>query len=1058
MPTPIPDYTDNEKYKLIHVLTSIISEYQETRLDLATGFFSPDIWRVVGKTFSSLTAFRLLIGSEPDVKAKREGLNLQAYYRKLLKKTLEDESLDEKNARVIDDLIGFLKNDFVQVRLFDDPFLHAKAYIFERTAIVGSSNFTFPGLMHNSELNLVQKTEWVTQALRRDWFEPFWARSEEYKTALIETLEKSKFGAYQYQPFDVFIKVLFENYRDTLISSDSETDKTALDLASFQQEGYRLAKMLLERHGAVMVADAVGLGKTFIGLSILEEFILGQRSKNHIPKAIIVCPAQLRDSVWQPALDRYSIPARIVTMEELGREDFSWKSFVNIDLVLVDESHNFRKPSTNRYRNLMRLISTGKPDKKVALLTATPINNSIFDLYYQMRLMAKGHEDHYAAQGIPNLQNFFFGVKRGTTEFFDLIEHTMVRRSRRDVRRRQEQGEQIIINGEEIHFPTRTLHRLEYSLFDQFGGFYDGFIRRIERLHLVAYNLERYKRQQDQIEVDRREALTGIFKTNFLKRLESSIRAFQISIENQHRFQTRFYDFFADGKLLDAGTQRKLEQVLRLLDAEDDSEGVLERYDHLLEGLPVVNRMDYDIPRMEADLRSDTLALEWMQQKVSELLESGLGDAKLEAIKARLLEPRLKGQKIVLFTYFADTAQYLFKGLTQDEVWKNAAEQPKIAVVTGATPAKTRADQIGRFAPRNRSEEASTTPLLPEDEIQILISTDVLSEGQNLQDAGLLMNADLHWNPVRMIQRAGRIDRLGSPFPELQIHNVFPEQGLEDLLGLVGRLERRISEIDRTVGLDASVLGEVIAGRSLDELRRLRGNDPTLLDDLESENELTAADEMRLPLIEALLNLGEEYVKDLPLGIHSSRVAPNGAKGVFMAFRADDRVLWRVYPTEGQQADLISVKRQIYKLIQSTRDVTPRAANPIGESIFVYLERAIKDIVQESKRQVKSGSFKAPLKGINKRINQRLNELSVISDVTLLQRLLHSVEQRSLTVFEKDTELLRILEIEDLQDFMLELDAFFVENHLHSQQDSQRMIAQLLKEENIVLIAYEWLT
>ncbi len=1056
MPTPIPDYTDNEKIKLTNVLQSIITEHHETRLDLATGFFSPDIWRVVGETFSHLSAFRLMIGSEPDVKAKRYGLNLQSYYRKLLKETLETESLDLKNARVIDDLIAFLKREAVEVRLFDDPFLHAKAYIFERTAIVGSSNFTFPGLMHNSELNLVQKSEWVTQALRRDWFEPFWARSEAYKDALIETLEKSKFGAYQYQPFDVFLKVLFENYRDTLLSSDTENGKTALDLASFQQEGYRLAKILLERHDAVMIADAVGLGKTFIGLSILEEFVLARRSKNHIPKAIVVCPAQLRDSVWQRELERYSIPARIITMEELGREDFDWKALANIDLVLVDESHNFRKPSTNRYRNLMRLISGGKPDKKVALLTATPINNSIFDLYYQMRLMAKGHEGHYATQGIPNLQSFFNGVKHGTTEFFDLIEHTMVRRSRRDVRRRQEQGEQIVINGEEIRFPTRTLHRLEYSLFDQFGGFYDGFIARIERLHLVAYNLERYKRQNDQTEVERREALTGIFKTNFLKRLESSIKAFQMSIENQQRFQGRFHEFFAQGRLLDAGTQRKLEQVLRLLESEDDSESNLGRYERLFDGLPEVNQMDYDISRMEGDIRADALALDWMQQKVRELLETGQGDAKLEAIKTRLLEPSLLGQKIVIFTYFADTAQYLFQGLTQDSPWLDRAGLPKIAVVTGATAAKTRAEIIGRFAPRNRNQEQNE-PLLPEQEIQILISTDVLSEGQNLQDAGLLMNADLHWNPVRMIQRAGRIDRLGSQFSELQIHNIFPEQGLEDLLNLVGRLEQRISAIDRTVGLDASVLGETISGKSLDELRRLRSNDATILDDLESENELTSADEMRLPLIEALLNLGEEYVKDLPLGIHSSRLSPNAAKGVFMAFRTADRVLWRVYPLEGQQAATITVKHQIYKLIEATRDVTPRAKNPEGQSIFDYLERAIQDILQESKRQTKRSLFKAPLKGINKRLYQRLNELAIVENIQLLQRLLQSIEERNLSAFEKDSELLRILELANIQDFMLELDVFLSENHMHSQQETARVTAQLLKKENIELIAYEWL-
>ncbi|MFC6619683.1 C-terminal helicase domain-containing protein [Deinococcus radiophilus] len=423
------------------------------------------------------------------------------------------------------------------------------------------------------------------------------------------------------------------------------------------------------------------------------------------------------------------------------------------------------------------------------LLTATPVNNTIWDFYYQVLLMTKGREDAYSAYGIPSLKSFFTGVGKGNQEFYDLIEHSMVRRSRRDVRRRQEQGEAVIIGGQEIRFPRRKLHRVEYSLTDQFGDFYQGLVGRIERLKLVAYNLERYKVDADTTEVNKREALTGIFKTNFLKRLESSVHALSSSIANQRRFQERFYEQFRAGRLLDAGTNRKIEQVLRLAAAEDDSESSKQegKQDRLLESLPEVRALEYDVSRMEKDIQEDLSALRWMEAAIKDLLVSrGTGaeqDAKVAAIKAALVE-RAAGQghrKAIVFSYYHDTAEYIYRALVNDPAFMDAMNltPERVAFLSGSSSGETRSNVVRRFAPhsnRRSEDDDQMYQQLLDEPIDLLISTDVLSEGQNLQDAGYLLNADLHWNPVRMIQRAGRIDRLGSQFEELEISNVFPEE------------------------------------------------------------------------------------------------------------------------------------------------------------------------------------------------------------------------------------------------------------------------------------------
>ena len=348
---------------------------------------------------------------------------------------------------------------------------------------------------------------------------------------------------------------------------------------------------------------------------------------------------------------------------------------------------------------------------------------------------------------------------------------------------------------------------------------------------------------------------------------------------------------------------------------------------------------------------------------------------------------------------------------------------------------------------------------MQQEELQILISTDVLSEGQNLQDAQVCINYDLHWNPVRMIQRAGRIDRLGALHPVIKIYNFFPEQGLEELLRLVERLQRRIADIGRTVGLDSSVLGEAISIRSLEELRRLKARDRQLLEELEQASELLSIDEMRLPLLAYLQELGKTQIEQIPLGIHSGKRAE--IEGVFFSFRAKDRHFWRFYPADGGGA--VTDKRRLFRWIRCNKETDRVLPSDFRiEGIFPLLERATEEILDELRAQEVRRKIHEPLKGMNLKLYNALNQEDIAQEVPeeLRQRLNQVLEKISLKPFERDPILKGIWrnyqETLDPSVLAETLDQFFVESELY--RDVSQPILERIKGEDLRLVGYLILT
>lgn len=1020
----IPYVIDNVETRLADVLNYLLQRQTGQKVDIATAYFSVRGYDLIREPLSSVRHFRLLLG---DNLQEPGDVGLQHNSRAYLRHELNAEPLNEATQRLVEELVRFLRRDDVEVRLYlgHDPaekgrrsFLHAKCYLFYGGAdhsrllfdslnplvgIVGSSNFTAPGLLTNRELNLVHKTlldeeeiidfearhhvlhyadERIDGSITLEnqlllksevgaraimdlarWYDDQWRLAVDFKADFIDLLESSKFGGRIFTPYEIYMKALYEYFKDDLDSDfSSSATRSAVELAEFQEDAVKKARRILARYDGVIVADSVGLGKTWIGKKLLEDYAYHRRQK-----ALVVCPASLK-RLWEEELRSASISAYIVTQERLGQDDLDIRDYADVDVILVDEAHNFRNKRAKRYFQLENILAAngrrGRDGgrKKLILLTATPINNNIFDLYNQINLFTGNDRTYFASAGIGDLYKYFLAARResieqGSIRIFNLLEEVVIRRTRQFIQRAYPEA---TIRGRKVTWPKRQLRTIEYNLEAAYEGFYQQIVRRIEGLNLAHYNLESYKLgdKPDDFELGRQVALVGIFKSRFLKRLESSIDAFRISIRRGLEFVKTFDEYLQDNIILDAAS---FQNAMRLLEEDDaDSEDAtptsraseMDAADDariLIEGLPRLDPSKYDRRALHRALQEDIDALTAIWHDIRNI--TYLHDAKLERLK-QFLETELNGQKVLIFTYYKDTARYLYRGLTEDHnaAWLQAMGQPNIRRIDSHVKPADRIRSVENFAPI-----ASGQPQIQgtAQEIDILISTDVLSEGQNLQDCGYLINYDLHWNPTRMVQRAGRIDRLGSSFDVLTIYNMFPDRALEMLLGLVKSLTSKIDVINQTGFLDASVLGEVVTPRDFNTLRRIADEDNSVIEEQESFLELASSEVLLSELQKVLATEARRWLTDLDDGIHSG-IERRDARGMFFYFTAPHPVqgrshFWRYYDIA--QNRILDNRYQIMQIIACGPE-TPRFPPPYREvNVYDVQERIIESILADVEQQ-----------------------------------------------------------------------------------------------------------
>lgn len=614
----------------------------------------------------------------------------------------------------------------------------------------------------------------------RLWFQRHLESSDNVSADYARLIEESWAGPYV-TPLDLYYKVLTEYFALTIEGMDAETDNNPmLDyLTEFQRDAYEYGKSILRRFGGVFLADVVGLGKTFIGLALLKH--LQERYDEH---PVVVAPPKVCHQ-WRELAEEFRVELVTVSHGNLGELD----RHRSREVLLIDESHNFRNTGTLRYEQVTRWL---RPDDspsntKVLLLSATPQNNRPLDVKHQLEFFP----DTYAR--LPyrdeSLDAWFQAVERGAHSLSDLLQHVVVRRTRTFIRRnypnailtqRNADGEYESIP---LTFPKRVsgdAQALRYSIEAVYGeDLYRRILEVLGEMSYPQYNLAEYVRPEfralpDLVNLRRTgKSLRGLFKVLLLKRLESSTHAFAITI----------------GRLLE-----KLRQAVHLLEQGHVRIRQTERApadeDELLDDVDAeVSATWFEKERLADALEADITLLTGLVRQVRDIPPNR--DAKLQVLNDYFRARAPAAHRTIVFTQFADTAIYLHNALKDS--------YGRVELVTGSLSnalAVTR-----RFAPR-----ANRADVPPDQQVELLISTDALSEGVNLQDADTLINYDLHWNPVRLIQRAGRIDRIGSPNDEIHITSFLPERGLEAELGLEAVLRQRIAEFLHVFGEDSAIL------------------------------------------------------------------------------------------------------------------------------------------------------------------------------------------------------------------------------------------------------------
>ena len=877
--------------------------------------------------------------------------------------------------------------------------LHGKLYHIDdgkrEHALMGSSNFTQRGLglsvAPNIELNMVVDSDRDRTDLKA-WFDELWSDPELVEDVKAKVLEYLAQLYVDHSPEFIYFKTLFHVFEKFLSGQEEQAqffDNSAITdteiwktLFEFQKDGVKGAVQKINTHNGCILADSVGLGKTYSALAVIKYFEL----RNH--RVLVLCPKKLREN-WTVYLgsnmtelnpfvrDRFSY--MVLSHTDLSREsgrsgdiDLGTINWGNFDLVVIDESHNFRNNvkgkrdeegnviKQSRYERLMQDIIQAGVKTKVMLLSATPVNNDLKDLRNQLYLVSEGR-DHalMPTTGIASIKQTLDVAQKTFTEwakrpgdrdpkdlmdglpagFFTLLDELTIARSRKHIQKYYRASMAQI--GK---FPKRAKPISKYSEIDSKGRFptYDKLNEEIEKYQLAlfkpsVYVLDQFKNQyQGEANVrnfsqeNREKFLIGMMKVNFLKRLESSVKSFAITMERtvskieDLEERLKGYQKLRDGKAQD------LQATLFLMEAEEDEE--------LREAFEVGTlkyRMEHmDVDRWLADLATD-------KRQLSMLAESAGGvsaerDTKLMElkglIKAKVTNPSTNNRgepnrKIIVFCAFADTAAYLYEQL---EPWVSTTLRSHIALVSGGTrPNRTtfgapEFNQIlTNFAPR--AKQRAKMSKMPQDrEIDILIATDCISEGQNLQDCDLLVNYDIHWNPVRIIQRFGRIDRIGSPNDTIQLVNFWPTPDLNKYINLKNRVEARMALVD----ISATNEDNVLTNAELEELihQDLKYRDKQLMRlkdevlDLEDFNESVALNEFSL----------DDFRMDLSNYVDANRTklqdAPFGLYGVVPASTEHVSI----------KPGVIYCLRQQHKTVHSA-ETTSQTVNPLSPYFLVYI-------------------------------------------------------------------------------------------------------------------------
>lgn len=962
------EFVDNQGTNTVaDAITQAADYFGHTRaIAIASGYFNLGGFTVIADALVAAPAVRILLGSEPEpARPRRVALpgtppvaqplrERIAELRDALEADRDLITFSRSEAAAIERLLAFLARPTTEVRLYREAFLHGKAFIFgdEAGVLAGSANFTAAGLLHNLELDLGQYGPGQVRDVR-EWFDGLWGKAELFDLAgLFEARDR------EYDPFTVYLRMLYELYGGELDATAGKPVPGAtpdLRLTEFQRLGMERALRILDRWGGVLIADGVGLGKTFLAGGLIDHHA---RVKGW--RVLVISPTSLREQGWERFLAKHSRYAvEVLSYQELANdmsvgdepepgEGDTRRQHLLLDpseyrCIVVDEAHAFRNQDTTYYRALRRLMAAGGVEKRLVLLTATPVNNSLWDLYWQLLLFART-ENRFREVGIPNLREHIVQAlgldleASGPRHMFPLLDAVSVRRTRSHIKRFFPGATLETSSGPiPIVFPTPRLHRVGYAsaqpadaadpgeFFAQVRAAIDG------GLSMARYQPDLYRLSPDEGGARAQQVTTQLLLSQLLKRFESSLEAFRRTLRKMIGSHERFLD------ILDRGYV-----AVPRVSPDAFDEGLEEEdLDRLLEDDPNAGRTsEYLVEDLRENVTADRDVLALLLQRAETIgarddpkLDALLDTIETVAARARHSDER----KIVLFSYFADTVDYLkgFLAATSDP--RISPYRGRTAVTTGAVHPEERRRAVYSFVPRS-SEAPEGWP----DTVDLLLSTDVLAEGQNLQQCGTVINFDLPWNPMRLVQRNGRVDRIGSPHAEVHLHTFFPDQYLDDLLDLEAKLRRKIAQANAAIGIETAVLpgdtpSEQVFSDTRAEIERIAAEDDAFIDEKEAALDAFSGEVFREELRQALMAARQDELMRLPWGVGSGFQSTK-VSGVVFAARAGSRAEWRFVPLEF--GELSSDRLALVGTARCTEQTLRHLPEDVRKRLYDLWERA----------------------------------------------------------------------------------------------------------------------
>ncbi|MGD7246319.1 SNF2-related protein [Ralstonia pseudosolanacearum] len=792
----------------------------------------------------------------------------------------------------------------------------------------------------NAVSNLVNKMDEAPfAATYLSLFDQIWNDPEKLEDVTAQICEHIASVYQENSPESIYFLMLYNIFNEFLDDIDEDVlpnDRTGYQdtliwnkLFNYQKDAATGIINKLESYNGCILADSVGLGKTFTALAVIKYYELRNRS------VLVLCPKKLADN-WLNynrnlktnifARDRFNYDVLCHTdLNRTSGESFGTPlnriNWGNYDLVVIDESHNFRnndayKDKETRYQKLMRKVIQEGVKTKVLMLSATPVNNRFNDLRNQLALAYEGDSENLSKKlriG-KSVEEIFRGAQAAFNtwsklppeertaraildsldfDFFELLDSVTIARSRKHIQTFYDTRDigQFPERRKPLSFHCRLTERSDVLGFNE-------IFEQLSLLRLAVYapisyilpsRLKKYEEIYDTKvggkgtlrQADRERSLQALMTVNLLKRLESSVESFRLTLQSlRANNETTLAKITVFNQSGGGATVGDLTEVLDQLEAEDDELQALDDDAGEIGGKVKISLADMDLPSWEHELKADLQVINALLASMNKITPEH--DAKLQHLKAHLLgkiaEPINPGnRKALIFTAFADTADYLYANLAPELLAELSIHTAKVtgkgapqSTIKNGTENRSYDFQelLTLFSPRSK-EKAVVLPDEPH-EVDLLIGTDCISEGQNLQDCDYLINYDIHWNPVRIIQRFGRVDRIGSPNSSIQLVNYWPDISLDEYINLKERVESRMMIADVTATGDDNVLSAQANDVSYrkEQLRRLQ-EEVIELEDLKTGVSITdlGLNDFRMDLLNYVKAHGD--LSNVPNGMHA---------------------------------------------------------------------------------------------------------------------------------------------------------------------------------------------